>query len=220
MNHILNKLDVTMLNSDIIESNAMQQFFCNYEIDLSDAEIAAVVGNSKAPSNKKIVLLSLIADQTEDHELKDRLKEWIRLAKSGRSKNKLASLSKDLFNSRFVNFMTPFAKGDIVKMARSDQKHGILMQGGMIIPESNLQNHLRILDYSDVQFRVEWLGDDGKFYHEHVNPLSLDYYMTKVGDPDYDVLTEAAALVKGDASASLQTFQMACEEFAKGGKRK
>jgi hypothetical protein len=193
----------------------MRAAFMDHGQALCDADLVTIIGNSKAPLNKKTDMISHIANQTRDNELKDSLDEWIQLAKSSKSKKKLESLSEKLFDSRFVNFMTPFVKGDVVKMARDDTRHGILMQGGMIIPEKELQNRVGKLDYSDVQFRVEWLGDDGKFYHEHVNPLYLDCHAPREGDIDYGVLMEASLLVRGDEGSSLQGFQMACEEYVR-----
>ncbi len=68
------------------------------------------------------------------------------------------------------------------------------------------------LDCSDVQFRVEWLGNDGSFYHEHVNPLYLDYHKPQE-DSDYEALMEASLLVRGDEDSRLQGFQMACADL-------
>lgn len=205
----------TLTDLEIIESSAMRQAFLESESDFCDMDLVAFVGNSNASLGKKMVMLSRIANQVEDRELKERLEKWIHLAKGGKSRKRLEALSEKLFESRFVNFMTPFVKGDIVKMARDDRRHGILMQGGMIIPEEELRNRVGKLDYSDVQFRVEWLGEDGMFYHEHVNPLYLDCHMPQDSDLDYDVLTEASLLVRGDEGASLQGFQMACEEYVR-----
>lgn len=227
---MISEKDVQMIVLDptVIESSAMRQFFTECPLSLSDADLAAIVGNSGATKDKKKRWLSFIAEETEDVLLKEKITKWISKVEGESGGNKRSADLEDFWEDHFVNFMTPFVKGDIVKKVGDDLKHGILMGGGMIMSEAEQQKRIEkmsqcglpfplgMLDYSDVQFRVEWLDEDGKFYHEHVNPLYLDNHKPSEDESDYNVLKEAAALVKGDARASLQTFQMACEEFAKG----
>ena len=205
-----------LYDSTIVTSSAMRQFFENNPPFFSDVDLAAIVGNCSAPKDKKIELLSGIASETEDASLKAKIEKWITTTQQESKRKKCQIYFVNLFEDHFVNFMTPFVKGDIVKVSGNDKRHGILMCGGMIMTETVLQRRDGMLDYSDVQFRVEWLDENGKFYHEHVNPLCLDYHKPSEDDRDHVVLEEAASIVRGDDNASLQAFQMACEEFAKG----
>ena len=214
-----------LYDSNVITSSVMRKYFENNPPSFSDVDLAAIVGNCSAPKDKKIELLSSIASETENTSLKAKIEKWITTTQQESKRKKCQIFFENIFEDHFVNFMTPFAKGDIVKMAGDNLRHGILMDGGMIMSATEQQRRAEMLrrggvqfpegmiDYSDVQFRVEWLDENGKFYHEHVNPLCLDYHKPLEDDRDYNALTGAAALVKGDSSASLQAFQMACEDL-------
>ena len=179
--------------------------------------MAAIICNSDAPYGMKFETLMELGSITDDAELRESIGRCL----YGEMDLHIRQLSNDYshafegekFANAFVNMNTPFRKGDIVKATKGGSKHGILMSGGRIWSEDTLsENILGSMDYGDVQFRVEWLDEKGKFYHEHVNPLYLDYFVPEEGESDYEALTAASALVRGSENASLQELQMACEE--------
>lgn len=215
--------DIKELHQEILRDHrfapsiSMREFWKKESPKFADMDIAAIICNSKAPYGRKFEALLELGNMTDDEDLKKSigkcLYEEMDLHIRQQSTDYGNAFGGEAFANRFVNMNTPFSKGDIVKDAMDERKHGILMSGGWICPEEEIATNIGHRDYGDVQFRVEWLDETGKFYHEHVNPLYLDYYEPTEGDHDCEVLSEASLLVKGDDHASLQAFQMAFENW-------
>lgn len=207
-----------LLNHDFVPSDALREFWQKKAWGFGDEGIAAIICNSKAPYGRKFEALLELGNMTDDEDLKKSigkcLYEEMDLHIRQKSTDYGNAFDGEAFANRFINMNTPFSKGDIVKGALDGSKHGIMMSGGRICAEEEIASDIGHRDYGDIQFRVEWLDETGKFYHEHVNPLYLDYYKPEEGDPDCEVLCEASLLVKGDEHASIQAFQMAFENWA------
>ena len=209
-----------LLKPEIVPSAAMREFWEKEPWGFRDEEIAAIICNSYAPYGVKFEALTKVGTITDDMELRKSIGRCLYremdLQIRHRSDDYGHAFKGENFANAFVNMNTPFHKGDIVMSTKDKSRHGILMNGGWIQPtDGHTVNEYGNLDYGDVQFRVEWLDERGIFYHEHVNPLNLDYYVPKKDEPDYNVLMNGAYLVNGSDCASLQCFQMACEEMAR-----
>ena len=98
----------------------------------------------------------------------------------------------DYFGFLFYRVPNPFERGDVVKLVNTDM-YGVVECSQEDWNEYAGEKPLRGLtrDYSDVQIRVAILDESGTFYHEHINPVNLEYYPVEFGD--YDTLEGAKA---------------------------
>lgn len=109
---------------------------------------------------------------------------------------------KGRFENAYVELPYFFKTGDLVReVGMSDI--GIVMEA----PKSMCP------DYSDCSVLVEYVEEDGKFIHEHVPLIVLEYADSDSAGPKKEVLKSAQRLLRG--KGSFQTLQKKCEELKK-----
>lgn len=109
---------------------------------------------------------------------------------------------KTRFENAYVELPHFFRTGDLVRAAGMDDI-------GIVLEEPKSMSH----DYSDCSIRVEYIGEDGKFVHDHVPLTALEHADLEYSDPKKEVLKSAQLLLQG--KGSFQTLQKKCEELKK-----
>ena len=83
------------------------------------------------------------------------------------------------FEFMFYEVPNPFDRGDIVKLIQSET-YGVVATSQSdwkgCLARFRAPEYKTRCDYSDVQIVVIFPNEEGEFYHEHINPLSLERY--------------------------------------------
>ena len=118
--------------------------------------------------------------------------------------------SHERFSAAFIHYPHPFRRGDIVTrvlhrnetgtdigiVATSQEEWGALVE--------RVQNGQAAADEGDARLIVEWLAEDGHFWHSHEMPIFLERYAPEGPEsPTYAMLLEASALQAGRGSLEL-----------------
>ncbi len=104
----------------------------------------------------------------------------------------------------------PFEKGDIVRFVGTED-YGIVSESQKDWKEyldkyrsDEWRKKGITLDFSDAQIVVEFLGDDGTFGHDHINPIYLELYQPEADwsnrSPRDNLLIAASDLHRGEGS--------------------
>lgn len=125
----------------------------------------------------------------------------------------------------FFEVPNPFEKGDIVRLVGTEM-YGIVATSqetwkeGIAKYKSDEWQH-KHRDFSDIQIKVEFLGEDGTFGHEHINPLYLERYRPEEdwnkSSPMDKLLLQASYVHRGKGSLEdLYAFTMEYRNFKEG----
>lgn len=120
--------------------------------------------------------------------------------------------AEQLFQWQYVPIKYPFRKGDIVQNVLTGEIG--VMNGAATDEEMEERLKMRTEhgDISDATVFVEFLNDDGDFYHEHVCPTELDFFdMEQYEGKKKAVLFHASIVVRGHGS--LEYLDMLREEL-------
>ena len=113
------------------------------------------------------------------------------------------------FRDMYYNVPYPFEKGDIVRCigVESENQVGVVETSQKAYYE--WENRIPYLanppDDSDVQVRVVFPNNDGKFCHQHINPIFLEYYNAELNSDTTgksvldNLLLAGSRLYKGEA---------------------
>ena len=101
------------------------------------------------------------------------------------------------FENAFIYISNPFERGDIVQLTTVRESHGIVatsQREWKKFLEQVKTWKKKNVDFSDASITVDFLQDNGKIAHSHVNPAFLEKFEPRKGDIDYDILTAARAV--------------------------
>ena len=136
---------------------------------------------------------------------KDGALEYFWSSEIERSDEEEISMSYDLsrFENAFIYIPNPFERGDIVRLTTVREGHGIVATS-----QREWKEFLewvktwkkKGVDFSDASITVDFLQDNGKIGHNHINPVFLERFEPQKGDVDYDVLTAAKELHQGECT--------------------
>ena len=140
---------------------------------------------------------------------------WLEFNKAGEAVYFCGRLSDEdgEINEAFYDFFevpNPFEKGDIVRFAGTED-YGIVSESQKDWKEyldkyrsDEWRKKGITLDFSDAQIVVEFLGDDGTFGHDHINPIYLELYQPEADrsnrSPMDNLLIAASDLHRGEGS--------------------
>ena len=131
------------------------------------------------------------------------------------------------YENAYVTIPFPFRSGNLVYCIGEENRVGVFCSCKNDEDFFELDN--RIKDYSDWidagSTRVEFLGSDGKFSHEHPYAYNLEYAklpddsekepQTIKDNPNKHALQIASELIRG-TNSSIECLQMCCEEYGTG----
>ena len=187
------------------------------------------------PSNEEIIKLipsKAVREYLEKigHQFseRDRFLLWLYLDSSKKE------LSDELWEKgRYVSVPHPFRRGDIVACYgicpafanpgehTGEYKIGIMQSFENDEAWKNWDNVVRtrlncFTDFSDVATTVEFLYPDGRFSHNHPNPMELEFARDvegalSEGSPKTEYLEVASELMRGEGSIEL--FQIYCDKY-------
>lgn len=117
------------------------------------------------------------------------------------------------FENAFPFLPNPFERGDIVKDLR-DGLRGIVetSQEGWGDFLRRVRNGL-YSDFFDASITVEYLNENGHFYHGHTSPVFLERFAPERGEDEYEILTAAQSVLR--EGGSLDWFLTAYEAYRK-----
>lgn len=101
------------------------------------------------------------------------------------------------FENAFIHIPNPFDRGDIVRLMTEREGHGIVatsQQEWNEFLERVKSGKAKWVDFFDTSIEVNFLQDNGKISHDHINPAFLEKFEPQKVDMDYDVLTAASAV--------------------------
>lgn len=110
------------------------------------------------------------------------------------------SSDDDFFVKRFVNIPNPFQRGDIVRHIGKDE-YGVVETSQSEWAEFLNMIHSKRLfaDWYDASITVSFLSEDGKFSHQHINPIFLEKAEPEDSDPQKNLFEMASGLLRGEA---------------------
>lgn len=151
------------------------------------------------------------------HYDKDGTLKYFWSAETDRTDEERLSSSFDpaRFENAFIFVPNPFERGDIVKLAKDREAHGVVATSQQEWKEFLEQVKTRkanIVDFVDASITVDFLQDDGSISHSHINPVFLEKFEPQKEDLDYDVLMAASAVHQG---ASLDFFALFLNKYQK-----
>ena len=140
---------------------------------------------------------------------------WLEFNKAGEAVYFCGRLSDDEGEAEeafydFFEVPNPFDKVDIVRLAGTED-YGIVSTSqkdwreclGKYSSDEWRQKGI-VPDFSDAQIVVEFLGDDGTFGHDHINPIYLELYQPEADcsncSPRDNLLLAASDLHRGEGS--------------------
>lgn len=133
------------------------------------------------------------------------------------------------YENDYVTIPFPFRSGDLVYCIGEENRVGVFCSCKDDEDFFELDNRIKNLaDWIDAgSTRVEFLGSDGKFCHEHPYAYNLEYAQlpddseketqTIKDNPYKNVLLIASELIRG-TNSSIECLQMYCETYAKENK--
>lgn len=114
------------------------------------------------------------------------------------------------FENRYYYIPTPFRRGDLVRLTGTN-KVGLVsavMGDDHLLSKSERERMYSLCDHFDVSVRVDFLGEDNRFYHNHIFPLFLEYAPPEESGLRKTLLDAAGNLLRGQGS--LDYFQDLC----------
>ena len=137
----------------------------------------------------------------------------------------LALNEEPAYEGDYVTIPFPFRSGDLVHVIGNEEKIGVFCS--YKDDKDFFEHDKRIKDFADWSdsgiTRVEFLGSDGKFSHEHPYAYNLEYAQlpedsdktsqTIKDNPYKNALQIASELIRGTDS-SIECLQMYCKEYA------
>lgn len=114
---------------------------------------------------------------------------------------------KDCFEDVFISVPSPFRRGDVVTMIGSNWV-GVVETDSEQWEEFVRKAQAKgvAFDWFDAALTVCFLTEDGRFSHEHINPIWLEYATKQQQEGNEQVLKIASLLLKGEAG--LDSFLM------------
>lgn len=125
---------------------------------------------------------------------------------------------RERFEHAYIDIPYPFRTGDIVRVVDSENS----VEFGVVTCErteteyqASREKHNKLnlngsVDFIDCALTVNFIDNNGKFGHHHINPLRLEYAEVSEDDPRKDALECARDVLIG--SGNLEAFQHACEK--------
>lgn len=103
------------------------------------------------------------------------------------------------FEERFLVLPNPFELGDIVCMTDYPERVGVVetSQENWKLFLEQIRAKSRGEDFHDASITVEFLTEDGEFYHNHIPPIFLERAELKESDPQRPLLEAASHLLRG-----------------------
>ena len=134
------------------------------------------------------------------------------------------------YEGDYVTIPCPFRSGDLVHVIGNEEQIGVFCS--CKDDKDFFELDMRIKDFADWSdsgiTRVEFLGSDGKFSHEHPYAYNLEYAQlpedsdktsqTIKDNPYKNALQIASELIRG-TNSSIECLQMCCEEYKKKNKK-
>lgn len=128
---------------------------------------------------------------------------------------------KRSFEGAYVSVPHPFRSGDLVAVI-GGAAHDVGVFASCIDDADWERQEARLCgmgaggaDATDIAgTRVEFLGDDGRFTHDHPDARFLEYAGLPDGDPRKPALEVAAELLRGK-NCSIEVLQLRCDEYAR-----
>lgn len=127
----------------------------------------------------------------------------------------------DCFTCIFYEAPNPFERGDIVRLVGTED-YGVVettqkrWKDNLVrwkSPEWQQESRFHYVDYSDVQVRVVFPGEDGTFGHAHINPVNLELYHPQSSRTDRSPIDQlllcASDLYKGEGSFDELSYSIA-----------
>ena len=138
----------------------------------------------------------------------------------------LALNEEPAYEGDYVTIPFPFRSGDLVHVIGNEEQIGVFCS--CKDDKDFFEHDKRIKDFADWidagSTRVEFLGSDGKFSHEHPYAYNLEYAQlpedsdktsqTIKDNPYKNALQIASELIRG-TNSSIECLQMYCEEYSK-----
>lgn len=119
------------------------------------------------------------------------------------------------FDDAYFTIPHPFFLGDLVKVLGMDAVGVVLGPRTQEEKEAEYAKYAEmkgVLDFYDCCVMVESPNGEGRFIHDHVSPIYLEYVTLEEDLPEKDILVAARHLVCG--KGSIDNFQRTCEEYA------
>ena len=117
---------------------------------------------------------------------------------------------RERFENAYIEIQHPFENGSIVRVKNNDRledEHCIVECYNDELEEQNQENY----DYSDTSLRIAYIYGVGRFGHEHVNIVDLEFATPDETDLKYELLHCARNLILG--KGGLNEFQMLCDIY-------
>lgn len=120
---------------------------------------------------------------------------------------KEAGQVNNCFEDAFISVPSPFRRGDVVSLIGSNWV-GVVETDSRQWEEfvKKTQEKGVALDWFDAALTVCFLTEDGRFSHNHINPIWLEYATKQQQEGNEEVLKMASLLLKGEAG--LDSFLM------------
>ena len=200
-------MDIEELKA-MIPSETVRRYVLDTGWTFTDMQKAALLYHSSLPLEQRYSWLRALRAKTKDEVLQGQITEYLNYKEQGLQ----AFEEDDYFTYIFYEVPNPFERGDIVKLVRTED-YGIVettqksWKDNLIrwkSPEWWQESRFHYVDWSDVQIRVVFPGEDGTFSHAHINPVDLELYRPQKSRAEQSPLDQlllcASDLYKGGSS--------------------
>lgn len=213
-------MDIEELSA-MIPSETVREYVRDTDWTFTDLQKAVLLYQSELPLEEKRSHLKDLYGKTADEKLQKELKDCL---------SDDRTCHNEYLESAYIEVPNPFERGDMVRFIGTED-YGIVETSQKEWKEDYARYHSDEWkqtgidrDFSDVQIRVAFLGDDGTFGHSHVNPICLERYQPQEdwidGNPMDKLLLCASDLYRGKGSLDeLYCFAAEYRKFKKKSKK-
>lgn len=118
---------------------------------------------------------------------------------------------KGRFENAYIEILHPFRDGDFVSVKNIDWLKGKICLVECSDQGRTTETQSAVYDYRDATLRVAYINDAGRFGHEHVKIVDLEYATPNLADEEYALLYCAQNLLCGNGG--LSDFQFLCDDY-------